>query len=43
MTRTHVRMNNKLVINTIKWEPKTLLKFSYIQAIDEALSTDGYY
>ena len=26
-----------------KWKPKALIKFSYIEAFDEALSKDGYY
>ena len=31
-------LNNIPVINTIKWRAKTLLKFSYIEGIDEVLA-----
>ena len=39
---THRReiIHNKPIIKTLKWKAKTLLKFSYIDVIDEALITD---
>ena len=33
-------LRNAPIINTIKWKPKTLLDFSYLEAIDEALQVD---
>ena len=33
-------LRNIPIIKTIKWKAKMLLKFSYIEAIDEALAVD---
>ena len=34
---------NKPIINTVKWKAKTLLNFSYIESIDEALEVDRQF
>ena len=41
---THRRkiIMNRPISNTNKWKPSTLLKFSYIDVIDEALTADRY-
>ena len=33
-------LQGRIIENTLDWKPTTLLKFSYIQSIDEALSFD---
>ena len=33
-------LKNIPIINSIKWKPKTLLTFSYLEAIDEAVQVD---
>ena len=35
-------LNNVSIVNTNKWKAKTVLTFSHVDAIDEALSTDIY-
>ena len=36
-------LRNIPIINTVKWKPRTLLAFSNIESIDDALKVDQNY
>ena len=40
ITDRQKQFQDRIIENTLEWKPIELLKFSYIQSIDEALSFD---